>query len=169
MQVILTTERLYLRKYQEEDVAALFPILSDPTTMAFWPKPYDKPQVLNWITRAMESYAKNGFGRWAVIRKEDDTLIGCCGFFRAEVNGVVENDIGYIIHHRYWKMGYAYEASKACLEYGLNELKMDRVIANMPTDHHGSKRVAEKIGLQQETVFINHNNRGIDTYLFSNR
>ena len=168
MSIFLKTARLYLRPYQVSDFEQLYPILSDPTTMSFWPQPYNQEQVHHWISRAMESYEENGFGRWPIFLQDNDQLIGCAGYFRLEVNDQFENDLGYIIHHPFWRMGYASEVAKACLDYGLHTLKLDRIVANMPTDHLGSKAVAEKIGLKETLTFINKKNRNIPTYLFVN-
>ena len=43
--MILETERLILRKYSWADFEGLYEILSDPETMAHYPKPYDAAGV----------------------------------------------------------------------------------------------------------------------------
>ena len=44
---MIETERLRLREYTLEDFSALKEILSDPVTMAHYPKPYDDAGVVN--------------------------------------------------------------------------------------------------------------------------
>jgi RimJ/RimL family protein N-acetyltransferase len=163
---MLTAQRLYTRPYEVSDVDALASILGDPTTMQFWPQPFTKEQTQAWIERSIKSQAENGFARWPVFLKESNLLIGDAGYFKTEVNGQQEMDLGYIIHHPYWGNGYATEIAQALFDYGRNILHLTRVVANMAHNHAASARVAQKIGMQLQTTFINPKNRNIDTLLY---
>lgn len=163
---VLETDRLLIRPYTLEDFDVIYGILSDPVTMSFWPKPFDKEQVTHWIERNMRSYQENGFGRWLVILKERNTVVGDCGIMKSEINNQLENDLGYIIDQHYWKQGYGTEAARACMHYAFDELQLDSICINMPVDHVSSRRVAELIGMKLETEFNNSRNRNIRTYLF---
>ncbi|MGD8189604.1 GNAT family N-acetyltransferase [Brevibacillus ginsengisoli] len=167
MTKIIETNRLIFRRYTEDDIDSLFRILSDPITMGFWPSPFSYELVSSWIKRNLSNYQELGFGRWAVILKESGELIGDCGITRSDLNGTMENDLGYIIDHNYWNRGYAFEAANACKNYAFEQLKLERLCANMPINHSRSKNVALKIGMNLEKVFINHRNRDIQTYLLS--
>ena len=48
--MIFETKRLILREYSPTDFDALYEILSDPETMAHYPRPYDADGVRRWIT-----------------------------------------------------------------------------------------------------------------------
>ncbi|MNC52650.1 hypothetical protein D3C75_1020070 [compost metagenome] len=80
--IVIETARLNIRKYTEEDTAALFAILSDPITMAFWPAPFSSRQTEEWIERNIQSYITQGFGRWAVELKDTGRLIGDAGIMK---------------------------------------------------------------------------------------
>lgn len=164
---ILETERLLLRQQTFADVESLYRIFSDPITMSFWQSPFTLEATRNWITRNIHSYSQLGFGRWAVLLKENQQLIGDCGILPMEINGVLEYDLGYIIHYPYWQNGYATEAVEACKQYGFKTCKMTRLIANMPTNHLASIKVAEKIGMTWEKTFNNPKNRGIPTHIYA--
>ncbi|AIQ65419.1 GCN5 family acetyltransferase [Paenibacillus stellifer] len=163
---VLETDRLLIRPYTLEDFDVIYGILSDSVTMSFWPKPFDKEQVTHWIERNMRSYQENGFGRWLVVLKERNTVIGDCGITKSEINSKLENDLGYIIDQHYWKQGYGTEAAQACMHYAFDELQLESICINMPVDHISSRRVAELIGMKLETEFNNSRNRNIRTYLF---
>lgn len=163
---VLETDRLLIRPYTLEDFDVIYGILSDPVTMSFWPKPFDKEQVTHWIERNMRSYQGNGFGRCLVVLKERNTVIGDCGIMKSEINNQLENDLGYIIDQHYWKQGYGTEAAQACMHFAFDELQLDSICINMPVDHVSSRRVAELIGMKLETEFNNSRNRNIRTYLF---
>ncbi|MEB3882342.1 GNAT family N-acetyltransferase [Lyngbya sp. CCY1209] len=161
------TQNLTLRPYEIADVGTLFPILSDPTTLQFWPRPFTRNQVEAWVDRNRRSYEMDGFSRYIIRLNSDGTIVGDCGILRGIVAGRVVNDLGYIIHHPYWGRGYATEAARAIADYGLNTLKLDALHANMPWNHHASRRVAEKIGMHKIGEFNNPINRNIRTFLYS--
>lgn len=165
--IVVETERLILRHLREDDQEDLLRILSDPITMSFWPSPYTEEGTREWIARNRERYADLGFGRYAVILRESGALIGDCGLMRLEIDGTLENDLGYIISHDHWRQGYATEAAEACKTYAFGALNLHRLCANMPVEHTASRRVAEKIGMRLEKQFQNKRNRDIWTCLYS--
>ncbi|WP_409340255.1 GNAT family N-acetyltransferase [Paenibacillus sp. MBLB4367] len=167
MKPLIETPRLLIKPYMMEEMERLLPILTDAQTMSFWPAPFTKEQTEGWLLRSIASYEKHGYGRWGIELKESGELIGDVGIQVSEIDGTLERDLGYIIHWPFWHKGYAVEAADACLHYGLKELGLSRICANMPYDHYVSKRVAEKIGMTFEKQFHNQKNRGILTYLFS--
>lgn len=162
----MKTERLYLRGYTLEDLPDLHNILSDPRTMSFWPAPFTHEDSERWIRRNMESYDK-GFGRMAVILQESGALVGDVGLQVYEMDGVLENDLGYIIHSKYWNRGFGFEAAEAVMAYGLQDLQLKRICANMPVEHTSSRKVAEKLGMVLEKQFMNARNRNLPTFLYA--
>ncbi|MNC34203.1 hypothetical protein D3C81_1587680 [compost metagenome] len=59
-------------------------------------------QSEEWIyTRGMDNY-KYGIGRNAIEHKETGKLVGDAGVLNQEIDGRLENDLGYIIHSKYW-------------------------------------------------------------------
>jgi ribosomal-protein-alanine N-acetyltransferase len=81
--------------------------------------------------------------------------------------GQREHDLGYIIHHPYWRQGYGLECARACLEYGIHTLGLRRIVANMAHDHIASARVAERLGMRREASFHHPRNRNILTYVYA--
>lgn len=167
MAVIIETPRLLLREYVPDDMMALHVILSDPITMQFWPAPFTPEASAAWLERQIKMYAERGYGHWAVLARDTGEQIGDVGLMYISVDGRDEVDLGYIIHYPYWQQGYGAEAAGACLEHGRSALGLRRVVANMAHDNLGSKRVAEKIGMQFEREFNNPRNRNIRTLLYS--
>ena len=164
---MITTDRLLLREFNSGDLAQLARVLSNTKTMAFWPQPLTIEQVQGWLESSIESYLANGFGRWLILDRQTLEVIGDCGIRVSDVNGVPEHDLGYIIHHPWWRQGFAYEAAYGCMKYGFEQLKLDRLVANMAYDHAGSIAVAEKLGMKKECEFYNSRNRNILTLVYS--
>lgn len=165
--MILESKRLIIRPYTPEDVQKLYGILSDPETMAFWPKPFSLSQVEDWIQhRGLEKYG-DGIGRCGVYLRETGELVGDAGIVNQILDGKPEYDLGYIIHAKYWGHGYGGEAAAEIMRYGFEELRLPRLCANMPAEHISSRKVAEKLGMQLEKEFINTRNRDVLTCLYS--
>jgi RimJ/RimL family protein N-acetyltransferase len=56
-------------------------------------------------------------------------------------------EVGYILPQQAWGKGYATEIAEALIEYGLNTLGLERLIATVDAGHVPSLRVLEKTGM----------------------
>jgi RimJ/RimL family protein N-acetyltransferase len=144
---ILETSRLILREFCSDDADALARVLSDPETMRFYPAPYDRAGVEEWIARNLRRYADDGHGLWAMILKETSELIGDCGLTVQEVDGSTEIEVGYHVRRDLWGQGLATEAARACRDYGFARLPVERLISLIRPENLSSRRVAEKNGM----------------------
>ena len=144
---ILETPRLILREFQCDDVDALAMTLSDAETMRFYPAPFDRAAVENWISRNRLRYQKDGHGLWAMILKSSGELIGDCGLTVQEVDGFDEIEIGYHVRRDLWRKGFATEAARACRDFGFARLPVERIISLIRPENLQSRRVAEKNGM----------------------
>jgi [ribosomal protein S5]-alanine N-acetyltransferase len=164
---MIETDRLFIRKFVADDVEKFFEILSDPRTMSFWPAPYTREGAAAWIERNLQSYGEQGFGRYVIVLRGEETVIGDCGILKMKLAGQEVSDFGYLIHHPYWRRGYGEEAAIAIRDYAFGQLKLPTLHANMPWNHYGSIRVAEKLGMRKITEFDNPRNRDIRTLLYA--
>ena len=145
--IILETPRLQLRELVPDDLDALAKVLSDPITMQFYPKPYDRQGITDWIERNRRRYQEHGHSLWGMVLKSSGELIGDCGLAMQNVEGQNEIEIGYHVRRDHWKQGYATEAARACRDYGLAQLKAPRLISLIRPENIASRRVAEKNGM----------------------
>jgi ribosomal-protein-alanine N-acetyltransferase len=164
---MIETQRLFIRKFVAGDLPEFFKILADPQTMSFWPQPYSMEGAKAWIDRNLQSYADYGFGRYVIILQAEQKIIGDCGIMKINLAGEEIYDFGYISHQPYWRKGYAEEAAIALRDYAFTQLNLPNLHANMPWNHYGSIRVAEKIGMKKIKEFINERNRNIQTMLYA--
>lgn len=144
---ILETPRLTLREFHPEDVDALSLILSDPETMRFYLKPFDRHGTEEWITRNRQRYTKDGHGLWAMILKASGELIGDCGLVVQEIDRSNEIEIAYHVRRDHWGQGFATEAARACRDYGFAHLDVSQLVSIIQPENIPSRRVAEKNGL----------------------
>lgn len=144
---ILETSPLILREFSLDDVDALARVISDPETMRFYPTPFDRAGVEEWIARNQRRYAKDGHGLWAMVLKMNGELIGDCGMTVQRVDDSDEIEIGYHVRRDHWGEGLATEAARACRDLGFAGLPVDHLISLIHRENIPSRRVAEKNGM----------------------
>ena len=154
---ILETPRLLLREFTPEDADALALVLSDPQTMRYYPAPYDRAGVEQWIGRNRRRYRDDGVGLWAMeLTKTQDSevqgsefhkLIGDCGIILQQVDGERLYEIGYHLRRDFWGLGLATEAAIACSDWAFAHLKTERLISLIRPENLPSCRVAERLGM----------------------
>lgn len=145
---ILETSRLLLREFRRDDIDALELVISDPETMRFYPAPFDRAGVEQWIERNLGRYARYGHGLWGMVLKSTGELIGDCGLTLQNVEGVDELEIGYHVRRDLWRQDLATEAARACRDYGFGRLSAEKIISLIRPENIASRRVAEKNGMK---------------------
>ena len=152
----LETQRLILRKFHQKDLHQLAPILANPKVMKFSPTGMlSVSQVQAKIDSFITSYKEFGFGKWAVIFKESNQLIGYCGIAVEQIDKVDEREIGYRLDPEFWGRGLATEAALTTLQYGFEQLKFPYILGIVERKNVASVRVLKKLGMKynRETVF----------------
>jgi ribosomal-protein-alanine N-acetyltransferase len=152
--VILETARLRLREFTLDDVDVMEGILGDPVTMQYYPAPFPRAEIVDWIRRNLFRYRDCGFGVWAMLLKDTGELIGDCGCYVREVEGHFEFELAWHVRRDLWGRGYATEAAQRCIEYAFSSLGAERIIALVRPENLSSCRVAEKTGMSCERVIF---------------
>ena len=155
----LETDRLILRKLEESDYERLFLLDSDPEVMKYIGVPVleDVNQSKDVINTIQKQYEDNGIGRFAVIEKESNLLIGWSGlkFLTQEINGYNNvYELGYRFMPEYWGKGYALESAKASLDYGFNDLNIDIIYAMAHSENDASNHILQKLGFERMNEFM---------------
>ena len=144
----IETERIILRNFIENDCEAVFAFSSNKEVQK-----YTGDAILESLNQAKEiisnvwfsDYKKYGYGRWAVVYKPKNKVIGFAGLkYLPEIN---ETDIGYRFLPEYWGKGVATEVSKKIIEYGFDVLKLEKIIGIAMPENIASSKVLEKVGL----------------------
>ena len=115
--------------------------------MRFYPAPFNRAGVDEWISRNLKRYEIDGHGMWAMILKSSGELVGDCGLTIQNVDGVEETEIGYHVLRDLWGQGLATEAARACRDFGFARLDVTRLISLIRPENSPSRRVAEKNGM----------------------
>ncbi|CAN5597333.1 GNAT family N-acetyltransferase [soil metagenome] len=148
---MLETKRLLLRQMNETDTNAVFAMRSDTDVMRFIRAPQiKKSEAKNWINLISSRWEAEKIGFCAMIEKASNQFIGWCGLWRLAENGEIE--VGYALFKEFWGKGYAVEASEAFLEYGFNELNLEKIVAVATPENKNSRRVMEKLGMKYDYI-----------------
>jgi RimJ/RimL family protein N-acetyltransferase len=142
------TERLLLRPLMPQDADALAGVLSDPIAMRWYPHPFSRSEVEQWIARNRARYHDDGHGLWAMVLKRTGAVIGDCGLVMQDVDGERLMEVAYHVRRDHWGEGFATEAAQECMRYAFATLKAERVISLIRPENQPSWRVAEKNGLK---------------------
>ena len=148
MNVILKTERLFLREMDMDDYGALYAVLADQNIMRHYPYAFDEERVRGWIERNMDRYRNDGFGLWAVCLKETEEMIGDCGLTLQNMEGEMLPEIGYHIRADRQRRGYAGEAAKAVRDWAFRNTDYPALYSYCKYTNEPSYRTAESIGMR---------------------
>ena len=145
MNHLLETERLYFREFTLDDATLLYEMHQDAKITKYTgdPIPWDSIERTKSILQntILPQYIHK-IGRWAMHLKSDDSFIGWCGLKNVEG----EIDLGYRLIPKFWGQGYATEAAKAVLEYGVKK-EVGNIIGRASVHNIASINVLKKIGL----------------------
>ena len=151
----IETDRLRLRMFTPGDLDQLLLVFGDPEVMKYLGieagTTLSREETKLVLQKMTEFWVRNGFGRWAVINKEDNKLIGLCGFRLLED----ALELVYALAKPYWGRGFATEAARASLRFGFEELNYDRIVAITRHANTGSRRVMSKLLMTYEQD-VNH-------------
>ena len=151
------TQRLVLREFQREDFRELAPILANPQVMKFSTTGVlSISQTQEKVESFIASYEEFGFGKWAVIFKESNELIGYCGIAVEQIDNKDEKEIGYRLNSKFWGKGLATEAASAAIQYGFERFKFSYILGIVERANIASVRVLEKLGMRYEREALFH-------------
>ncbi len=150
--VTLTTDRLILREFREDDFAAVHEYGCDPEVVRYMPwGPNSEEDTRSFIERAIVCRLDDPRHTYelAVALKDGGRLVGGCGIHAINFSNRSAY-MGYCFHRDAWGRGYATEASRALLAFGFGQLGLHRMAATCDTGNAASAKVLEKIGMRRE-------------------
>lgn len=158
----LETDRLILRQITESPVDGKdsLEFINDYSVYRFWGL-YDESKDTNGRRRpkkkikldyhynvTMKEYQKKRELTWLMELKDTHKVIGEIVLYDFRLGR--QADIGYRINKDYWGMGFAPEAGQAIVKVAFELMELTRIQLRCFADNHGSIRVAQKLGFNQE-------------------
>ena len=93
----------------------------------------------------VEMFMRTPLGKWAIIAKETQQLIGAISFERLNEQ-TRQAELGYFLHRDYWGQGFATEAVRTISFLALYQLGLTDISIIAHFENIASQKVAEKAG-----------------------
>jgi ribosomal-protein-alanine N-acetyltransferase len=145
--MILETERLILRPWQESDAEDLYRYASDPQVgpIAGWPvhtSVENSLEIIKGVLSKPEIYA--------VVLKSAGHAVGSIGLMMGDESNIGipqdEGEIGYWIGVPFWGQGLIPEAVNELIRHGFEDLHLNKLWCGYFSGNEKSQRVQEKCG-----------------------
>lgn len=147
----IETPRLLLRRINKNDAEDMYEYsrLEEVTRYLLW-KPFTSLDVSKaYISTLGRSYKVGKFFDFAVVVKDENKMIGTCGFTKiSEKDGAAE--IGFVLNPAYHNKGYGYEAALEVMRLGFIDFGFNRIEARCMSGNDASRALMSKLGMQYE-------------------
>ncbi|MEV7729227.1 GNAT family N-acetyltransferase [Streptomyces sp. NPDC087917] len=155
--VTISTDRLVLRPFEEEDVMALAEMMNDEQITAWTsaPHPYTLADARHWATR--RSHAERTEGRGIVLAVTEfltHRLVGIVHLHHTDWR-TRTTEVGYVTAPWARGEGYASESVLALAQWLFGEQRFERLELRTAADNTASQQVAQKVGCISEGVLRN--------------
>jgi ribosomal-protein-alanine N-acetyltransferase len=149
---MLTTERLILRPWWDDDLERFAAINADPEVMRFFPAPLSRAESDAFVARIMVHAMQHGFGIWAVEAPKVAPLIGMVGLRRVgpEFSFAPAVDVSWRLGRPWWGRGYATEAARAAIADGFARFGIEEIVASTAAVNTPSRAVMERLGMTHD-------------------
>lgn len=145
----LETARLRLVPLAPGHADALHEIYRDPSVRRFLISRSDsRADFENIFARALE--CSRTLGMWAILPRDEDRLLGRCGFYAFSERARPE--LAILLAREAWGRGLASEAARACLRFAFEERDFSEVIAVVRPGNAPALRLLSKLGMSPEAT-----------------
>ena len=148
--VILETDRLILREWEETDLNDFFEYASVDGVgqMSGW-QPHKNIEESKFV---LDMFIREG-KTFAVVLKENNKAIGSVGIEKLSTEidsyeNLTGRELGYVLNKDYWGQGLMPEAVKAVINYCFETAGCDYLLCSCSPQNTQSARVMEKRGFR---------------------
>ncbi|MCW3475794.1 GNAT family N-acetyltransferase [Limobrevibacterium gyesilva] len=149
---MLTTARLVLRHWREDDLDAVAAMTADPVVMRYFLHARSRAQSDAWVAGVRAHFDRTGFGIWAVEAPGVAAFIGFVGLSQvpADMPSAPSVEAVWTLDRPYWNRGYASEAARAAMADGFTRLGLDEIVAFTTVVNTPSRAVMERLGMVRD-------------------
>jgi RimJ/RimL family protein N-acetyltransferase len=149
------TERLILRRWLPEDLAPFAELNADADVRRFFAGTLSREQSDADVDRFDAMFEQQGYGLWAVERRDTGEFIGFTGLapMPAGIPGEGGVEVGWRLARAHWGFGFATEAALSALSFAFDELGLAHVNSFTAVGNTRSRSVMERIGMSQHGFF----------------
>lgn len=149
--MVMQTERLILRRWEDSDAEQLFKYAQDPAVgpITGWPPHKDIDESRYVIANVL-----NGPEAYAICLKEDNKAIGAIElrlYGRSKFcKGEDECELGFWLGKPFWGRGIMPEAARELIRHGFEDCGMNKIWCGFYEGNSKSKRSQEKMGFKYQ-------------------
>lgn len=154
---IFQTRRLLIRTLKKDDSDDYFDMMGNPNVMNPIPRDAMAREKSNDHLNNFLNTEHTPSDRkvWAIELKSENKFIGLCAFLKNNEN---EDEIGYRLREKYWRKGFGTEVTVGLLKYGFDQMKMDKITADVDTRNLNSVKILEKFMIAKKEFFNESDN-----------
>ena len=157
---VIRTSRLTLRCLTSNDASDIFTIRSDYEVTKYnsGAAYTDIAQGANLIARSIDGFKAKRSIYWAIVLNEDSSVvIGQLGFNNWDQDNH-SAEVGFDLRRDCWRKGIMQEALSAIIKFGLDEMHLNRIGAQVSSYNEASKQLLLKLlfkleGTQREQYY----------------
>ena len=152
--------RIVLRRFRENEGLNVYDLIRDNASFIEDYLPIILKQNLTkndaerFVRDAIQSWLADNAYVFGIWDANSAKLIGVLKIFNIDWK-VPKGELAFFIDHEFSGKGLMTEALNLACDFGLNELKMERLFLRSPADNYGCLRVARKCGFLREGVLRN--------------
>ncbi|KQO47362.1 MULTISPECIES: GNAT family N-acetyltransferase [unclassified Frigoribacterium] len=151
---MLTTDRLLLRRWRESDREPFAALNADPEVMRYFPATRTRAESDAMVDRLDAAIEADGFGLWAVERRDSATFVGFVGLSRPTFDPALvgQVEIGWRLAREAWGQGFATEAAREAVRFAFDPSGADlpALISFTAAVNEPSRRVMRRLGMTHE-------------------
>jgi len=163
----LHTKKLCLRAFTATDTSRVAELANDPDVvkdLRTFDVPYTNDDAKAWLATLDPHWQQGLAAVFAICLKREDgredspensaPIVGTIGLV---IDGQSQRaECGYWLGKDYWRKGITSEALPALLDFGFNQLGLNKITAECLTRNVASAALLSKVGFTQEGLFRCH-------------
>ena len=145
----LRSERLGFRSWGAEDLDLAMGLWGDPlvTRLIDSRGQLSSEAVAERLEKEIATFTQFGVQYWPIFLLATHEHVGCCGLRPYDLPAEVY-EFGVHIRSRHWGIGYAYESSRAVIDYAFGTLGVRSLFAGHNPKNDASRQLLVKLGFR---------------------
>jgi [ribosomal protein S5]-alanine N-acetyltransferase len=146
----ITTSRLLLRQFVNDDIENVYKGLSHPDVIKYYGVSYNSLDDTKAQMLFFSDLEKNRTGIWwAICNHDNSVFFGASGLNNLSAEHK-KAEIGFWLLPEFWGQGIIPEVVPQVCDYGFNNLDLHRIEALIETENKNSKNVMTKLKFSHE-------------------
>ena len=147
---VLETDLVRIRPIETSDIPHIQRLAAaeEIANNTFVPHPYPPDAAKDFVHKAREQWRYEEAFVFAILERANERFVGCMGLHPLPAQTRAE--VGYWIGVPYWGRGLATAALGLIIQFGFEELKLNRIAAGHFPHNPASGRVMQKANMRYE-------------------